>query len=280
MRRRIVLCGLVLLLLAGCGGQQEQRKPGAWVEVALLADGDAQVDFYGARLSSSVEQVRALARDVALAVFPQAGALRVEEAGAGRRFFRVQVERAYRTGRLVRLRIGTAGVWRLLAAQGFSEGGFRLWVPSVPVEVQTSPRVHTLGEFAWRLRGGEPAPELRVVMRPQPLRWGAVALLPLVGVAGVGLAFFLRRRWVAMPAAVVGVVAGLVALSVGAGKQGDNLGVAGIVRGEALEIVTAVPLAAVPLVLPALMMLVVLGGLRRRPGAVVEERPRASGVFW
>ncbi|MFI0486064.1 hypothetical protein [Actinomadura sp. 9N215] len=83
----------------------------------------------------------------------------------------------------------------------------------------------------------------------------------------------------ALPAAVVAVVAVVAP----AGRQGDNLGVAGLLGGTALKVAAVAPLAAVPLGLPAAMLLAAV--LVRRLAepdvpAAHEARPRDTGVFW
>ncbi|MGP4023367.1 hypothetical protein [Actinomadura sp. 3N407] len=73
------------------------------------------------------------------------------------------------------------------------------------------------------------------------------------------------------------------AVAVPAGRQGDNLGVAGLLGGTALDVATAAPLAAVPLGLPAVMLLAtMLARPRSGPDAPGGHGsgPRDTGVFW
>lgn len=102
-------------------------------------------------------------------------------------------------------------------------------------------------------------PVLQVVMRPQPARWYVTAMLPVLGLAAVALAYFAqRRRLVAIPVTALAGGAALTVLAISGGEQGDNLGVAGLLGGRALEVATIAPLATVPLALLAVAVLVVV----------------------
>ncbi|NEA23568.1 hypothetical protein, partial [Actinomadura bangladeshensis] len=66
-------------------------------------------------------------------------------------------------------------------------------------------------------------------------------------------------------------------------RQGANLGVAGLLDGTVLEVASVLPLTAVPLGLPAAMLLGT-AAVRRLTGpdaaGAYEARPRDTGVFW
>ncbi|TMQ96849.1 hypothetical protein ETD83_20715 [Actinomadura soli] len=221
--RRLAALGAALLavaVLTGCaggGGGGPAPAQRAWFGVALLPDGDAELDLHAAGRLRSDADVRALARRIAADMFPGARDVRVRtEQGPGIPFARASIDRAYRTGR---------------------------------------------------------SPALRL----------AVLVLPVLGAAGVALGFFVRRRVFALPAAGVAVATALAAVVLPAGRQGDNLGVAGLLGGTALEVATVAPLAAVPLGLPAAMLLAVVSvrGLTRPDvPAGHEARPHDTGVFW
>ncbi|MFI0356954.1 hypothetical protein [Actinomadura sp. 9N407] len=284
--RRLLSYGLLLLIvlgLASCGAAPEPVKPGAWVHIALLSNGDAQLDLFAAgRKLRSDADVLALSRRIAGEAFPDAKGFRVStEASHGRGFARANVAGAYRPGYEASLKIDTAGVWKQLSAQGFDQAGLRLYLPSVPAAVRTSP--DSSDGLAWKLRKDEPSPTLHVTMEPQVWRWYAAMLLPLLGAAGVALAFFARRRFLSMPAAAVAIGAAIATIATSAGRQGENLGVAGLLDGRALDVATVAPLAALPLGLPAVMLLVTVT-LRwfntPDPSRYPEARPSETGAFW
>ncbi|TDB79964.1 hypothetical protein E1264_34745 [Actinomadura sp. KC216] len=286
--RRLAALGAVLLavaVLAGCaggGGGGPAPPQRAWFRVEILPDGGARLDLHAAGRLRSDADVRALARQIAGAAFPGARDVRVRtEHDRGMPFARAEIDRAYRTGRGASLRIDTAGALRLLRARGFSDTSMRLRLPSVPSTVETDGT--PTGRRTWRLRAAGRPPVVSVEMRPSPARWFALLVLPVLGAAGVGLGFFVRRRIFALPAAGVAVAAALAAVVLPTGRQGDNLGVAGLLGGTELEVATVAPLAAVPLGLPAAMLLAAVAarGLAR-PGvpAAHEARPRDTGVFW
>ncbi|MGW2314027.1 hypothetical protein, partial [Actinomadura luteofluorescens] len=85
------------------------------------------------------------------------------------------------------------------------------------------------------------------------------------------------------PAAGLAVAAALLALPLGAGRHGADLGVAGLLGGTALDVASAAPLTALPLGMPAAML---LGAMTvrslRGPGVRSgnEAPPRDTGVFW
>ncbi|TDD29515.1 hypothetical protein E1287_30835 [Actinomadura sp. KC06] len=288
--RRLAALGAVLLavaVLAGCAGGRDGRggpapPQRAWFRIDVLPEGDAFLDLYAAGRLRSDAEVRALARRLAEAAFPGARGVRVRtEDDRGLSFASAEIDRAYRTGRDASLRIDTAGAARLLRARGFRDTSVQLRLPSVPSTVRTDGRPS--GDRTWRLRPDGPAPVLSVEMRPSPVRWLGVLALPVLGAAGVALGFFVRRRIFALPAAGAAVAAALAAVVLPTGRQGDNLGVAGLLGGTALEVAAVVPLAAVPLGLPAAMLLaaVAVRGLTRPDvPAGHEARPRDTGVFW
>ncbi|MFI0372581.1 hypothetical protein ACH35V_32345 [Actinomadura sp. 1N219] len=288
--RRLAALGAVLLtvaVLAGCaggggGGGRPAPPQRAWFRIDVLPDGDAFLDLHAAGRLRSDAEVSALARQIAAAAFPGARDVRVRtEHDRGMPFARAEIDRAYRTGRNASLRIDMAGAARLLRARGFLDTSMKLRLPSVPSTVRADGTPS--GRRTWRLRPDTPAPVLSVEMRPSPARWLRVLALPVLGAAGVALGFFVRRRVFALPAAGVAVAAALAAIVQPAGRQGDNLGVAGLLGGTALEVATVVPLAAVPIGLPAAMLLAVVAvrGLNR-PDVLAghEARPRDTGVFW
>ncbi|GAA2277063.1 hypothetical protein GCM10010402_36880 [Actinomadura luteofluorescens] len=268
-----------LALLAGCGGAPP-RQQRARVEVVLLAGGGARVDLYAAGRLRSDADVRALARRIAGALFPGAEGIRVRtEKDRGAPFARAEIDRAYRTGRRPFLRIDTSGAARELVARGFDDTAMKLRLPPVPATV----RPDISGNHLWHLREGAPAPVLRIGMRPEPARWAGVMALPLLGALGVALAFFVRRRALAAPAAGLAVAAALLALPLGAGRRGADLGVAGLLGGTALDVASAAPLTALPLGMPAAMLLGAMTVRSLRGPAVRngnEAPPRDTGVFW
>ncbi|MFI0407598.1 hypothetical protein [Actinomadura sp. 3N508] len=285
--RRLAALGAVLLavaVLAGCAGGGGPVPPQrAWFRVEIRPDGGALLDLHAAGRLRSDAEVRALARQIAGSMFPGAPDIRVRtEHDRGMPFARAEIDRAYRTGSGASVRIDTAGALRLLHAKGFRDTSMKLRLPSVPSTVETDGT--QTGRRTWRLHAaGPPPPVVTVEMRPSPVRWFALLTLPVLGAAGVALGFFVRRRIFALPAAGVAVAAALAALVLPAARQGDNLGVAGLLGGTALELATIAPLAAVPLGLPAAMLLAAVAarGLTR-PGAPAarEARPRDTGVFW
>ncbi|MEW2352288.1 hypothetical protein [Spirillospora sp. NPDC029432] len=286
--RRWISAGLATLALlapASCGAAPEPRKPGAWVHIALLPNGDAQLDLFasGRRIRTDADVV-ALARRVAGEAFPEAAGFRVRMASShGRPFARADVAGAYRPGRTASLRIATAGAWRHISAQGFEQAGLRLYLPAVPAAVEAAPHDPDSERLGWRLRKDRPAPELEIVMRPEPARWYGAMALPVAGAAGVALAFFARRRLVAVPAAGTAVAGAAAAIAFSAGRQGENLGVAGLLDGRALDLATVAPLAAVPLGLPAVLLLGTMAVRAARgpgPSRHPETRPQESGAFW
>ncbi|MGI5208437.1 hypothetical protein ACQEU6_43585 [Spirillospora sp. CA-108201] len=271
---------LVLAVLAGCGGGPPPRERRARVEVALLAGGGAHVDLYAAGRLRSDAEVRDLARRVAGALLPGAEGIGVRtRKGRGAPFARAEIDRAYRTGRRPFLRIDTSGAARELTARAFDDTLLKLRLPPVPATV--SPDIS--GNRLWHLRRGEPAPVIRIGMRPAPERWYGVMALPVLGALGVGLAFFVRRRALAAPAAGIAVAAAGLALPLGAGRRGADLGVAGVLGGTALDVASVAPLTALPLGMPAAMLLgaIAVRGLR---GPAVrhghEAPPHDTGVFW
>ncbi|MFG2089703.1 MULTISPECIES: hypothetical protein [unclassified Spirillospora] len=283
--RRLVALGVTLLavaVIAGCGGGGPVPRQHARLGVTVLPGGDALLDLHAAGRLRSDAEVRALARRIAERTFPEARGVRVHtEQDRGMPFASAAVDRAYRTGRRASLRIDTAGAVRQLADKGFGVTSMTLTLPSVPATVGSDTRPS--GHRTWRLRSGEPPPVLRIELRPRPVRWLGAIALPALGAAGVALGFFVRRRIFALPAAGLAVAAAGAALAVPVGRQGDNLGVAGLLGGTALDVATAAPLAAVPLGLPAAMLLAtMLARPRRRPDARAghESRPRDTGVFW
>ncbi|WP_157419923.1 hypothetical protein [Actinomadura kijaniata] len=283
--RRMAALGLVLLLLGGlaaCGGTG-RRGPGAWAHLTVLPDGTGRLDLYAAGPLRSDAEVRALAEEMARETFPGARASRTRTlTDRGEPFARVDVDGVYRPGERVSLRLDTAAVWRRLEERGFPDAGVRLWLPSVPVTLRpTAPP--DLGSRAWRLRKGTTPPVVQVTMRPQAMRWGGAMALPVVGAVGVALAFFARWRRLSLPGASLAVAAAFVTVVTSAGRQGDNLGVAGLASGRALEAATIAPLAALPPALPAAMVLAVtlhrLARGRRRSGHP-ETLPGRNGAFW
>ncbi len=280
--RRLAAIGMTLLLLgvlAACGGAppREQR---ARVEVVLLVDGGAHVDLYAAGRLRSDADARALAGRIARAMFPGAKSVRVRtRKSRGVPFTRAETDRAYRTGRSPSLLIDTSGAARELAARGFDDTAMKLRLPPVPATV----RPDKSGARLWHLRKGAPAPVVRIDMRPEPGRWYGVMVLPVLGALGVGLAFFVRRRALAVPAAALAVTAAVLATPLGAGRRGADLGVAGLLHGTALDVASVAPLTAIPLGLPAAMLLVAMAvrGLLGPPARHEHEAPpRDTGVFW
>ncbi|MBO2453744.1 hypothetical protein J4573_42110 [Actinomadura barringtoniae] len=276
--RRVVAYGLMLLALVGlaaCGASQQRAKPGAWVHLALLTTGDAQVDVYPAgHLKSDAEAV-ALTSRLAKDAFPRSEDVRAHmEAGQGRPYARAHVRGAYRRGRTVRLTIDLRNVWQRLSDQGFTEAGVRLELPQVSGTVRGSTSHLRGDERAWTLRGA--APVVQVTMRPRPERWYGVMALPVIAAIGVGMGFFVRRQAVAMPAVIVALVASVASVAVGAGRQGDNLGVAGVLAGSALKTATVAPLAALALGLPAAMLLVAMIVRRLR----IRRPERAAARYY
>lgn len=285
--RRLVALGVTLpaiAVLAGCGAGGPAPEPPeqrARIKIVLQSDGGARLDLRAAGKLKSDAEVRTLARRVATRLFPAAGGVRVRtEDGRGMPFARAEIKSAYRTGRAPSLRIDTAGAVRSLGRLGFSDIALKLRLPSVPATVRADAKPS--GHRTWRLRGDAPPPMLRVEMRPRPAHWLAVIVLPLLGAAGVGMAFFVRRRIFALPAAGLAVAAAIIALTASAGRRGDNLGVAGLLDGTALRVATAAPLAAVPLGLPAAMLLAVMlvRHLNRPAAHGYETRPKDTGAFW
>jgi hypothetical protein len=272
--RRVVAYALMLLAflgLAACGasGQGSRAKPGAWMHVALLAEGDAQIDLYPAgRLRSDAEAIE-LTRRLALDLFPSTGPEDVRahvEAGQGRPYARAHVLGAYRSGRSVRLALDLRGAWQRLVERGFTEAGVRLELPSVPATVRSTAAHLPSDERAWTLKGRGTAPVVQVAMRPRPERWYEVMLLPVTAAIGVGVGFLVRRQRVAVPAAALALLSTLAAIPARAGRQADNLGVAGVVTGTPLKIASVAPLTALALGLPAAMLLAaMLVRLFRKP---------------
>ncbi|GLZ13952.1 hypothetical protein Acsp04_41870 [Actinomadura sp. NBRC 104425] len=272
----MVLGVLVLLALSACGGGGGRALPGAWLDIAVMPDGGAQVDLRAAGRLRSDAQVRDLAAAVARELFPGAAAVRVRTATSrSYPFARADVTGAFRPGRTVSLQLDTARAWRRLAAGGFDEGGVRLWLPSVPATVRPRPPGGASDAPRWTVGRGRPAPVVRVEMRPRPVRWfGAAALLVLVA-AGVAVSAAARRWPVAVAAAGVAIVCAVVTVSAAAGRQGDNLGVAGVLGGRALAVATGAPLAGLPLGLAAAVLFVrALRRLLRDPAA---DFPYAAG---
>jgi hypothetical protein len=150
--RLLVLGVLVLVALAACGGGGGERvRPGAWINIAVMPGGDAEIDLLAVGRLRSDADVRALARGVAEDLFPGAADVRVRtETSRGHPFARADVTGAYRPGRTVPLRIDTGGAWRRLNAQGFDEGGVRLWLPSVPATVRPRPSGGMSAVPEWR----------------------------------------------------------------------------------------------------------------------------------
>lgn len=270
---------LVLAVLAGCGGAPP-RQQRSRMEVVLLADGGAHVDLYAAGRLRSDAEVRALAGRIAGALFPGAERVRVRtRKDRGAPFARAEIARAYPTGRRPFLRIDTSGAARELAARGFDDTAMQLRLPSVSATV--SPDIS--GNRRWHLREGGQAPVIRVGMRPRPEGWYGVMALPALGTLGVALAFFVRRRALAAPAAGLAVAAALLALPLGAGRRGADLGVAGLLGGTALDVASVAPLTALPLGMPAAMLLGAMAVRGLRGPAVRHEHeapPRDTGAFW
>lgn len=276
--RLAVLGVLVLLALSACGGGGGRALPGAWLDIAVMPDGGAQVDLRAAGRLRSDAEVRDLAEAAARELFPGAAVRARTVTSRGYPFARAEVTGAYRPGRRVPLRLDTARAWRRLAARGFDEGGVRLWLPSVPATVRPRPPGGASGVPEWAVGRGRPAPVVRVEMRPRPVRWfGAAVLLALV-VAGIAVSAAARCWPVAAAAAGVSIVCAVVTVSAAAGRQGDNLGVAGVLGGRALAVASSAPLAGLPLGLVAaalfvralrLLLLVPTAGapcIARRPG--------------
>ncbi|WP_433226448.1 hypothetical protein [Actinomadura formosensis] len=273
---------IALAVLAGCGGGTPVREQRARIEVAVLHDGGAHVDLYAVGRLGSDAEVRALAGDIAREMFPGATNIRIRMRKArGVPFARAEMEHVYRTGRKVSLRIDMSGALRRLTARGFQNTAMKLSVPPVPATVRAGGEPS--GPRGWRLREGAPAPVVAVEMRPRPVRWCGAMALPVLGALGVALGFFARRRVLALPAAGLAVVTAVLAVVLPAGRQGANLGVAGLLHGTALEVAAVAPLVAVPLGLPAGMLLaaVLVRGLTGpATGGTPETRPRDTGVFW
>ncbi|MFB4308980.1 hypothetical protein [Actinomadura sp. GTD37] len=272
---------LALAVLAGCGGGAPPPQR-ARVDVSVLDDGGAEVDLHAAGRLASDAEARALAGRIARELFPESENVRVRTwKGRGVPFSRAEIGRAYRPGRKASLRIDASGALRRLTAAGFADTALRLRVPPVPATVRAGGE--PTGRRAWRLRADAPAPVLAVELRPRPARWCAAMALPALGALGVALGFFVRRRVLALPAAGLAVGAAVLAVVLAAGRQGANLGVAGLLGGTALRTASVAPLAAVPLGLPAAMLLaaaLVRRPARPRPSAGDEARPRDTGVFW
>ncbi|TDD85459.1 hypothetical protein E1293_10995 [Actinomadura darangshiensis] len=276
--RRLVAIGVLLTalgLLAGCGAGAPNREQRARVEVAVLDDGGALVDLYAAGRLESDAEVRALAGRVARRLFPRAADVRVRTTeGRGTAFARAEIDRAYRTGRTPSLHIDTSGALRELTARGFDDTAVKLRLPPVPAtSAQPSPA---------RLRKNAPAPVVDIAMRPEPKRWYGAMALPVLGAAGVVLGFFVRRRSIALPSAGVAVVTAVLSVTLSAGRQGANLGVAGKLGGTALDVASVAPLTAVPIGLPAAMLLVTVAvrWFHKPVAHQPEMRPRDTGVFW
>ncbi|GAA1802091.1 hypothetical protein [Actinomadura chokoriensis] len=274
---------LALAVLAGCGGGGAPPPQRARVDVTVLDDGGAEVDLHAAGRLASDAEVRALAGRIARELFPGARTVRTRtRKGRGIPFARAEVDRAYRTGRKASLRIDTSGALRRLTAKGFEDTALRLRIPPVPATVRTQAGAPA-GKRVWRLREGGPAPVVAVGMRPRPARWCGAMALPVLGALGVALGFFARRRALALPAAGAAVAAAVLAVVLAAGRQGANLGVAGLLDGTVLEVASVLPLTAVPLGLPAAMLLGT-AAVRRLTGpgtaGTYEARPRDTGVFW
>jgi hypothetical protein len=271
---------LVLAVLAGCGGAAPPREQRSRMEVVLLAGGGAHVDLYAAGRLRSDAEVRALAQRIIRALFPGTGGVRVRTGkGRGAPFARAEIDRAYRTGRRPFLRIDTSAAARELAARGFDDTVMKLRLP--PVSATAGP--DKSGNRLWHLRKGVPAPVIQIGMRPEPERWYVVMALPVLGALGVALAFFVRRRALAAPAAGLAVAAALLALPLGAGRRGADLGVAGLLGGTALDVASVAPLTALPLGMPAAMLLGAMAVRSLRGPGVRhghEAPPRDTGVFW
>ncbi|WP_433473054.1 hypothetical protein ACQPZP_29870 [Spirillospora sp. CA-142024] len=276
----IVITLIALGVLAGCGGGTPVREQRARVDVAVLDDGDARVDLYAAGRLRSDAEVRALAARIGRELFPGAGNVRVgTRKGRGVPFARAEIARAYRTGRRPVMRIDASGALRELTARGFHDTAMKLRLPPVSATVRPDSPGHRL----WHLRKGDPAPVVDIEMKPEPGRWFAVMALPVLGALGVALGFFVRRRVLALPAAALAVCAAILAVPLSAGRPGADLGVAGLLGGTALDVASVAPLTAVPLGLPAAMLLVTVA-VRRLAGPAdrygPETRPRDTGVFW
>ncbi|MBW8481796.1 hypothetical protein [Actinomadura parmotrematis] len=279
--RRLVVCGLLLLVLGAavsCGAAPRERPgSGARVEIAVLAGGGARVDLYAAGRLRSDAEVRELAGRIARETFPGAARIGLRTGdGRGLPYGRAEVARAYRPGAAVALRIDTGPAWRRLAALGFGEAVVRLGLPSVPASVRTSPGARPAGARAWRVRAGAPPPVLDVELRPEPARWFGVMALPVLGAAGAAVAFLARRRAVAVPAALAAVGAAVAAVPLAAGGQGDNLGVAGMLGGRALDVAAVLPLSALAFALPAGTLLAVMAVWRPAVSAGGAGRVRRS----
>ncbi|NKZ04311.1 hypothetical protein [Actinomadura latina] len=278
----IAVALLALAFLAACGGGGGPPPQRARMDVTVLDDGGAEIDLHAAGRLSSDAEVRALTGRIAREMFPTAEKVRVHTRKArGVPFARAEIHRAYRTGRKAALRIDASGALRRLTAKGFEDTAMRLRVPPVPGTVRADGE--PAARRAWRLREGAPAPVLAIEMRPRPARWYGAMALPALGALGVALGFFVRRRALALPAAGLAVATAVLAVVLAAGRQGANLGVAGLLGGTALKAASVAPLTAVPLGLPAAMLLAAV--LARwltgpRTGGAHEARPRDTGVFW
>lgn len=253
------LFGLLLLaVLSGCGGG-EYGRPGASLDLAVRADGSAHLDLFAAgRLRSDAEQ-RSLAGSVAREIFQNGRVTRVRtETSRGYPFARVEVAGAYRPGGRPSLRLDVNGAWRVLTARGFTEVAVRLTLPSVPATVRAWPPGDGAGVRFWRLKRSDEAPIVSVVLRPQPARWYATIALTVLCVVSALVGVVVRGRPIASAASSLAVVA-LFAAALATGRQGDNLGTAGLLSGRSLALANAAPVLTVPFGLAALIILVVTG---------------------
>lgn len=254
--RVLLLCALSLLLVA-CDPWGPSNPGTADLTIHLTPEGgaDAHLILPAQRSGLSLPE---LGSQVATDLFPNGPRphTSIDSQGGAFPVIRISASSVYSPGSRPELRLDLGDAVSTLHAHGLTFVNVSVEAPFVPSGARWSPRPTYSDARGWSWRGltvKQLPPSGHVELHPEPLR--AVGELGLLLVAMVALTIGVRsarrrKRWPCVACGAIAVLAcGAVMLTAGA-AQGDNLGVAGLLSGTPLKVVTLLPLVglgAIPL---------------------------------
>lgn len=272
---RVLLLAVILALLAACDPAGPAAPASAGVIVQVKADGDAEMMLLLPADRKGLDPLQ-LGNQVSKAIFPSSAVTRRvrldDQGGAGFPLVRVRVSRAYSPGTRPRLDLDVGGAVRALHGAGLSSVQVEVDAPAVPAKGSWTvrPDEQSGGSWFWAaLRPAQPAPAGEVTLAPRPLRAFAELALQVLTIGSLVAGLFALqsgRRWPAVSCGVAAVSTTLLSVVYSDEVQGDNLGVAGLLSGTPLQVVTLLPLAAL-LGFPLGITVITMALTRRRPVA-------------
>ena len=249
---RVLLLAVILPLLAACDPSGPAAPASADVIVQVKADGDVEMMLLLPADRKRLDPLQ-MGDQVSKAIFPKALTRRVrldDQGGAGFPIVRVRIANAYAPGRRPRLDLDVGRAVRALHDVGLTSVQMEVDAPAVPAKGSWTvrPDEQSGGSWYWAaLRPAQPAPAGEVTLAPRPLRAFAELALQVLTIGSLVAGLFALRsrlRWPAVSCGVAAVGTTLLTVAYAGRVQGDNLGVAGLLSGTSLQVVTLLPLAA------------------------------------